>query len=56
MRNYREEIELAERMGFTSVSLGRQILKVETAALAILAIIQYERGIFAPDGHEEGGL
>ena len=52
----REEIELAERMGFTSVSLGRQILKVETAALAILAIIQYERGIFAPDGHEEGSL
>ncbi len=52
----REEIELAERMGFTSVSLGRQILKVETATLAILAMIQYERGIFDPDGQEEGGL
>lgn len=52
----REEIELAERMGFTSVSLGRQILKVETAALAILAMIQYERGIFDPDTREEGGL
>jgi 16S rRNA (uracil1498-N3)-methyltransferase len=52
----REEIELAERMGFTSVSLGRQILKVETAALAILAIIQYERGIFASGAQEEGGL
>lgn len=52
----REEIELAERMGFTSVSLGRQILKVETAALAILSIIQYERGIFTPGAQEEGGL
>lgn len=45
----REEIELAERMDFTSISLGRQILKVETAALAILAMIQYERGFFASD-------
>jgi 16S rRNA (uracil1498-N3)-methyltransferase len=52
----REEIELAERMGFTSVSLGRQILKVETAALAILAMIQYERGSFDADGQEDGGL
>jgi 16S rRNA (uracil1498-N3)-methyltransferase len=52
----REEIELAERIGFTSVSLGRQILKVETAALAILAMIQYERGFFDPDGQEDGGL
>jgi 16S rRNA (uracil1498-N3)-methyltransferase len=49
----REEIELAERMGFTSVSLGHQILKVETAALAILAMIQYARDFFDPDGKEE---
>lgn len=42
----REEVELAESMGFTPVSLGRQILKVETAVLAILSIIQYERGAF----------
>jgi 16S rRNA (uracil1498-N3)-methyltransferase len=41
-----EEVELAESMGFTSVSLGRQVLKVETAALAILSIIQYERCVF----------
>jgi 16S rRNA (uracil1498-N3)-methyltransferase len=49
----REEIESAEGMGFVSVSLGRQILKVETAALAILSIIQYERGMFGSD--VEGG-
>jgi 16S rRNA (uracil1498-N3)-methyltransferase len=49
----REEIEYAESLGFTSVSLGRQILKVETAALAILSIIQYERGIFGIAGMEE---
>lgn len=41
-----EEIDLASSRGFASVSLGRQILKVETAALAILSIVQYERGIF----------
>jgi 16S rRNA (uracil1498-N3)-methyltransferase len=42
-----DEIWLAESMGFTSVSLGRQILKVETAVLAILSIIQYEKGAFS---------
>ena len=47
-----EEIELAQSLGFTSVSLGRQILKVETAALAILSIVQYERGIFGLVGKE----
>jgi len=41
-----DEIRLAESRGFTSVSLGRQILKVETAAIVILSIIQYERGAF----------
>jgi 16S rRNA (uracil1498-N3)-methyltransferase len=52
----REEIEFAEQMGFTSVSLGPQILKVETAALAILAMIQYERGSFAFAGQKEERL
>ncbi len=42
----REEVDRAAALGFISVSLGRQILKVETAALAILSIIQYEKGIF----------
>lgn len=52
----REEVELAERAGFTSASLGAQILKVETAALAILAMIQYERGFFASPDQEVGSL
>ena len=51
----REEIELAESRGFTSVSLGRQILKVETAALAILAMVQYERGSFDAAARGEDG-
>lgn len=43
----RDEITKAAAAGFISVSLGRQILKVETAALAIISIIQYENGIFS---------
>jgi len=42
----REEVERAAEKGFISVTLGKNILKVETAALAILSIIQYEKGIF----------
>lgn len=42
-----DEITRARDAGFVSVSLGRQILKVETAAAAILSIIQYEKGIFS---------
>ena len=43
----REEVDRARESGFVSVSLGRQILKVETAAAAILSIIQYEKGSFS---------
>jgi 16S rRNA (uracil1498-N3)-methyltransferase len=43
----KDEILKAKEAGFTSVSLGKQILKVETAALAIISIIQYEIGIFS---------
>jgi 16S rRNA (uracil1498-N3)-methyltransferase len=43
----RDEIAQASEAGFISVSLGRQILKVETAAMAIISIIQYEKGIFS---------
>ncbi|MCX5838670.1 MAG: 16S rRNA (uracil(1498)-N(3))-methyltransferase [Deltaproteobacteria bacterium] len=39
-----EEIELARQAGFLSVSLGKRVLRVETASLAVLAILQYERG------------
>lgn len=43
----KDEINMAKESGFISVSLGKQILKVETAASAILSIIQYEKGIFS---------
>ena len=47
-----EEVAKAVENGFMSVSLGRQVLKVDTAVVAILTIIQYERGMF---GANEGG-
>ena len=37
-----QEIEQAKESGFVSVSLGKRVLRVETASLAVLAIIQYE--------------
>jgi len=43
----KDEIILAKEKEFVSVSLGKQILKVETAAMAIISIIQYEKGIFS---------
>ena len=41
-----EEVARAMDAGFISVSLGRQVLKVDTAVLTILSIIQYEKGMF----------
>jgi 16S rRNA (uracil1498-N3)-methyltransferase len=49
----REEVASAVKGGFISVSLGRNVLKVETAAVTVLSIIQYELGIFG--GEPEGG-
>jgi 16S rRNA (uracil1498-N3)-methyltransferase len=46
------EIDLALRAGFLSVSLGKRVLRVDTAAAAVLAVIQYERGVI---GDIEGG-
>ena len=43
----RDEVDEARGAGFISTSLGKRILKVETAAAAILSIIQYEKGIFS---------
>ena len=43
----KDEVTLAKEGGFFSVGLGKQILKVETAAAAIISIIQYEKGIFS---------
>lgn len=39
-----EEVALAKERGFVAVSLGRRILRSETAALVALALIQYEWG------------
>ena len=41
-----EEIEQARQKGFLSASLGRLILRTETAPLAALSILQYEKGLF----------
>jgi 16S rRNA (uracil1498-N3)-methyltransferase len=38
------EIEAAEAAGFAPVSLGRRILRAETAALTLVAVLQYEWG------------
>jgi 16S rRNA (uracil1498-N3)-methyltransferase len=42
----KDEVTMAKEAGFISVSLGKQILKVETAGAAIISILQYEKGIF----------
>ena len=39
-----EEVEQAISYGFTPVSLGRRILRTETAGLAMLAILQFHWG------------
>jgi 16S rRNA (uracil1498-N3)-methyltransferase len=39
-----EEIHMAKKAGFTSVSLGRRTLRAETAAITMTAVIQYEWG------------
>ncbi|HTZ41262.1 MAG TPA: 16S rRNA (uracil(1498)-N(3))-methyltransferase [Syntrophales bacterium] len=40
-----EEVQIARESGFLTASLGQLVLRVETAALAILTIIQYEYGL-----------
>jgi 16S rRNA (uracil1498-N3)-methyltransferase len=40
----REEVEMAEKAGFIPVSLGDRILRAETAAMAMVAVVQYEWG------------
>jgi 16S rRNA (uracil1498-N3)-methyltransferase len=48
----KDEVRKTKEAGFLSVTLGRQILKVETAAAAIISIIQYEKGIFGNRSRE----
>jgi len=40
----REEIEAAVHAGFVPVSLGKRILRAETAAISMVTIVQYELG------------
>jgi len=39
-----EEVDLAREAGFVPVSLGRRILRSETAGMTMVAIVQYEWG------------
>jgi 16S rRNA (uracil1498-N3)-methyltransferase len=39
-----EEVRAAGEAGFVSVSLGQRVLRAETAAIAMVAIAQYEWG------------
>jgi len=41
-----DEITMAKERGFIPVSLGRHVLRTETASLAVLTIIQYELNAF----------
>ncbi len=50
------EIHKASEQGFISASLGKQRLKVETAVLTILAIIQYEKGFIGNTSQKGGQL
>lgn len=47
-----EEVLKAKDRGFITASLGRQILRTETAPLAILSVIRYEQGEFSPPSQE----
>jgi 16S rRNA (uracil1498-N3)-methyltransferase len=42
-----EEVEMAEDAGFIPVSLGSRILRSETAAITMVAVVQYESGDLA---------
>lgn len=48
----KDEVAQALGAGFFSVSLGRRVLRVDTAAAAVLSILQYERGAFGMTGKE----
>ena len=39
-----DEVALAVSSGFSPVSLGRRILRADTAAITFVSIIQYEWG------------
>ena len=39
-----EEFALAQRLGYCGVSLGKRILRAETAAIALLSVVMHEAG------------
>ena len=39
-----EEYETARRLGYAGISLGRRILRAETAAIALASVIMYAAG------------
>ena len=45
-----DEVETARRHGYTLTGLGRRILRTETAAMAAIAIVQYELGDLSGKG------
>jgi 16S rRNA (uracil1498-N3)-methyltransferase len=47
-----EEVEEARAAGFAPVSLGRRVLRAETAAITAAAIVQYEWGDLSLAGAE----
>lgn len=49
-----EEFELAKSLGFKGVSLGKRILRAETAAVALTGIVAFETGNL--QSTDEGGL
>jgi 16S rRNA (uracil1498-N3)-methyltransferase len=53
----KDEIDQARQAGFLSVSLGKRVLRVDTAAVAVLAVLQYERGALSgiDKGEAHGG-
>lgn len=40
----KEEFDLALQMGFAGISLGKRILRAETAAIALMSVVMYELG------------
>ena len=44
-----EEVELCKKANFKSISLGKRILRTETASLSALTIIMYEKGDVGTD-------
>ena len=39
-----DEVQLCKDAGFKSISMGKRILRAETASIAALTIVMYEKG------------